>query len=423
VKGESTINWPRAFWDTLTIVVFLALLWLPTLDHFFKLDRAPMPVENRQPAAWPQFQGIGQSREFVAGIENYFNDHFGFRKRLVRWNNRWKGQLFHDAPRREVLIGQNGWLFYAGPHMMENWARSEMWSAKDLEKWRRLLETRRDWLRARGINYIFVVPPDKHTVYPEFLPTWMEKITKPSKLQQFVDYMKTRSTVEVLDLSQALIEAKKIRIDYLKTDTHWNAYGAFVAYRAMLQALSRQMPALQPLPLDAYDWKYVPHPAGDLARMLGSPESYAETEAVVAVALRPLPSPELLYDPIRLPHHGPEEKRPRYTLNEKTSGKAIVFRDSFANTWFSFLGQHFREVVYIWHYDWDRSLIEREKPDVVIDEMLERFFNTSDPVDLLLKDQSSETNSPILRASFPARYPDSPRPASSQTNSQSGSAR
>ena len=144
---------------------------------------------------------------------------------------------------------------------------------------------------------------------------------------------------------------------------------------------------------------------------------------MVAVALRPLPSPELLYDPIRLPHHGPEEKRPRYTLNEKTSGKAIVFRDSFANTWFSFLGQHFREVVYIWHYDWDRSLIEREKPDVVIDEMLERFFNTSDPVDLLLKDQSSETNSPILRASFPARYPDSPRPASSQTNSQSGSAR
>lgn len=394
MKSESTIKSPRAIWDTLTIVVFLTLLWLPTLDHFFKLDRAPMPVENRRPAPWPQFPGIGQSREFVAGIESYFNDNFGFRKQLVRWNNRWKGQLFHDAPRREVLIGQDGWLFYAGQRMMENWTRNEMWSAKDLEHWRRLLETRRDWLRARGINYIFVVPPDKHTIYPEFLPTWMEKISKPSKLQQFVDYMKTHSTVEVLDLSRALLEAKKTRVDYLKTDTHWNAYGSFAAYRAVLQALSRQMPALQPLPLDAYDWKHVPHPAGDCAAKLGNVESYSETETVTPVALKPLPSPKLLYDPVRLPQKGPEETWPCYTLNEKASGKAIVFHDSFACSWYSFLGQHFREVVYIWHFDWDRPLIEREKPAVVIDEMLERFFNTENPLDLLRKDQSSETNAP-----------------------------
>jgi hypothetical protein len=62
-----------------------------------------------------------------------------------------------------------------------------------------------------------------------------------------------------------------------------------------------------------------------------------------------------------------------FTLNDKASGKAIVFRDSFASSWYSFLGQHFREVINIRHYDWDRPLIEREKPDVVIDEILERF--------------------------------------------------
>jgi hypothetical protein len=397
VKAEPTIKSPQAILDTLTIVVFLALLWLPTLDHFFKLDRAPIPVENRRPAPWPQFQGIGHSREFVAGIESDFNDHFGFRKQLVRWNNLWKGQLFRGAARQEVLIGQDGWLFYGGQRMMENWTRNETWSAKDLENWRRLLETRRDWLRARGISYIFVVPPDKHTIYPEFLPAWMEKPSKPSKFRQLVDYMRTRSTVEIPDLSQALIEAKKTRIDYLKTDTHWNIYGGFVAYRAMLQALSRQMPALQPLPLDTYNWKCLPsRPAGDCAIMLGSPESYSETETVAPVALKPLSSPKLLYDPVRLPQKGPAETWPCYTLNEKASGKAIVFHDSYAvaGSWYSFLGQHFREVVYIWHPDWDRSLIEREKPDVVIDEMLERFFNTERPLDLLRKDQSSETNAP-----------------------------
>lgn len=395
MKNESTIQWPRSIWDTLTIVVFLALLWLPTLDHFFSFDHAPIPVENRRPAPWPQFHGVSRSREFVAGIEDYFNDHFGFRKRLVRWNNRWKTQLFRDAPRREVLIGQDGWLFYAGQRMMENWTRKETWSAKDLENWRLLLETRRDWLRSQGIHYIFVVPPDKHTVYPEFLPAWMEEVSKPSKLQLFIDYMHAHSTVEVLDLSPALRDAKKSRVDYLKTDTHWNAYGGFAAYRAMIQALSHQMPALQPLPLNAYDWKpALIQSAGDCAAKLGNADSYTETETVTPVATEPLASLKPRFDPVRLPQKGAEETWPCYTLNEKASGKALLFHDSFACSWYSFLGQHFREVVYIWQYDWNRPLIEREKPDVVIDEMLERFFNTANPAELLLKDLASDTSAP-----------------------------
>jgi hypothetical protein len=34
-----------------------------------------------------------------------------------------------------------------------------------------------------------------------------------------------------------LIDAKKIRVTHLKTDTHWNRFGGFVAYRAMAEAL------------------------------------------------------------------------------------------------------------------------------------------------------------------------------------------
>ena len=128
---------------------------------------------------------------------------------------------------------------------------------QDLRDWRRLLELRRDWLRERGIKYLFIVPPDKHTIYPEYLPTWMEPSSKPSKLQQLAEYMKTHSDVEFIDLSQTLIDAKKIRVNYLQTDTHWNAFGGFVAYRTLVQGLSRQLPELEPLPLDAYEWKPV----------------------------------------------------------------------------------------------------------------------------------------------------------------------
>jgi alginate O-acetyltransferase complex protein AlgJ len=253
---------------------------------------------------------------------------------------------------------------------------------------------RRDWLQARGIRYIFVVPPDKHNVYPEYLPEWMKPSAKPSKVQQLAEYMKAHSTVEFLDLGPALIEAKKLRVDYLKTDTHWNQFGGFVGYRATMEALARQMPGLEPLPLDAYNWKPLARPAGDLAVIMGRADFYSETQGVDAVAVKPLPVPEMTTNSTRLPWNGTKETTPHLSVNNQATGKAIVFHDSFAGSWFRFLGQHFKEVLYIWHYHWDRPLIEREKPDVVIDEMLERFFNLTDPVVMARKDQLSTTNAP-----------------------------
>jgi len=394
VKNESTNHWPRTVWDTLTIVMFVALLWLPTVDYYFKLDPSPMPVENRRPAPWPQFAGIRQSREFVTGIDRYFNDHFGFRKSLVRVNNHLKGYWFHDASAgRPVLIGKDGWLYYSGDAMLENWTRESRFSDQDLENWRHLLETRRDWLRARGIKYVFVVPPDKHTVYPEYLPDWMKMSPEPSKIQQLTEYLKLHSSVEVLDLSPALIKARKVRADYLATDTHWNLFGSFVGYQTLLQALDRQMPELKPVPPGAYDWKLETGPAGDLAMLLGRTDSYTESNAVEVVPLAALPEVKLLYHPEGVPPADTLEHSPCYTLNAQATGKAIVFRDSFAINWYPFLGQNFKEVLYLWHYDWDRPLIEREKPDVVIDEITERFFNIANPVELEHEDELSQTRS------------------------------
>jgi alginate O-acetyltransferase complex protein AlgJ len=375
----------RSHWDALTIFLFLGLLWLPTLDHFFKLDHARMTNENRMPAQWPALGGLAQSREFIAGVENYFNDHFGFRKRLIRWNHHWKNQLFRTTTSRsDVLVGRDGWFFHAGERMLEHWTRQSVWTEQDLRDWRRLLEGRRDWLRKRGIKYLFVVPPDKHTVYPEHLPAWMEISSKPSKLQQLAEYMKTHSDVEFIDLSQSLIDAKQIRVTYLKTDTHWNAFGGFAAYQTLVRGLARQIPGLEPLGSDAYEWQPLPQPAGDVAKVSGK-ESIVETEALKPVPVKPVVPLTEIFDPVRFPHQGSKETRPCYTHNDNASGKALVFHDSFACTWYPLLGQHFKEVVYVWQYPWDWPLIEREKPDVVIDEILERFFNIQDPTELILK--------------------------------------
>jgi alginate O-acetyltransferase complex protein AlgJ len=379
------------FWDTLTILVFLALLWLPTADSLFKLDRAEEPQENRLPARWPAGAGLARSREFLAGVESFFNDHFGFRKRLVGLNHQVKGQWFGDPSSKTVLLGRDGWLFYSGDRMLANYTGSDSWTPQQLEDWRRLLEGRRDWLRARGAQYLLVLPPDKHRVYPEHLPDWLQPGDKPSKIQQLLAYLRKHSTVEALDLRQPLIDAKPIRTLYLKTDTHWNAFGGFVACRALIQALARQQPGLEPLPFDLFDWNPAPLDHTDLSRMLGLPGAHPETESVTGTARRPLPPLQVQFDPARFPHSGTTETRPCFTVNPQASGKVMIFHDSFACVWYWFLGQHFREVLYLWQYNWDPALIEREKPDLVIDEILERFFNQMDPAEMMRKDNLPRT--------------------------------
>ncbi len=49
-----------------------------------------------------------------------------------------------------------------------------------------------------------------------------------------------------------------------------------------------------------------------------------------------------------------------------------MFHDFFLNAIKPFLSDHFSRVVYYWQIDFDLSVIEHEKPDVIIYEVVER---------------------------------------------------
>lgn len=367
-------------------VIFTCLLLLPTVDTCFHVDRAPIPNEQRQLAVFPHFQGLSQIKPFIAGVESYFNDHFGYRKRLIRTNNRWKLKLVGESgPVGSVCIGLEGWLFWLGENMMDNYTGVTTFSEQDLKDWQKLLERRRDWLAKRGCRYLFVVTPDKHTIYSERLPSWVNKSKRPIKLEQFLDYMRAHSTVQIVDMRHALIEAKSIHPTYLMTDTHWNAFGGFIGYQEVMKALSIPFPDLSPLPLSCLEIAPISMQVGDIGRFLSDNHikentAYSWSYAKLDVVLKEKSEPD------RLPFAWTPDKVPISSFNPKARRKAVLFRDSFSRAWFPYLGQHFGEVIYIWRYYWDAPFLEREKPDVVIDEMLERFLNTENPKEFMAKE-------------------------------------
>jgi alginate O-acetyltransferase complex protein AlgJ len=155
------------------VTVFLIGLWLPTLDSAFHWDQAAQVHENRLAAPFPRFSpGLAGVREFLAGLERYFNDHFGFRQRLIHWSQTWQRAWFKQTWVSRVIIGRDGWLYgaWTADPVLDHQSRTTAFTAARLREWQRLFECRRDWLRQRGIHHLVIIPPDKRTAYPAHLP-------------------------------------------------------------------------------------------------------------------------------------------------------------------------------------------------------------------------------------------------------------
>ena len=64
-------------------------------------------------------------------------------------------------------------------------------------------------------------------------------------------------------------------------------------------------------------------------------------------------------------------------VNNPRLPRAVIFRDSFTDALLPLLFEHFRSAVYVSEKTFDRGVIEREKPEVVITEMVERSISAS----------------------------------------------
>jgi len=88
------------------ILTFLAILWLPTCDSLWELDRCASPNENRTLSGFPKkFTSAGS---YLTDFGRFFEDHFGFRNQLVFWNSHWKRKLFNESPLSMTMLA---WIF------------------------------------------------------------------------------------------------------------------------------------------------------------------------------------------------------------------------------------------------------------------------------------------------------------------------
>ena len=368
----------RKIFDRLLIILFFIAIWYPISIELKLKPNSSARVrnwgsnwENRQLAKLPEFNFTPQSLlEFPQKFEDYYNDNFGGRQVLIRWHNLVKVKGFGISPSERVAIGKEGWLFFADSTVTQDYRSTHPFTPEELERWQRILEQRRDWLAGRGIHYLFVIVPNKHTIYPEFLPDSFQRLGRESRLDQLVRHLRARSDLAILDLRETMLEAKQTYRVYHRSDSHWNKPGVFAAYHKIMNVLKVWFPELAPLPSSAFKKEITYRQGGDLAIMLGLQHLWGEK----VLKLSPRFDPLALKVRARIYRPGvPLYLQPSATeVEDATLPRAVMFHDSFALNLAPLLSEHFQRIVFVRQYEFDAEIIDKELPHLVIQEMVER---------------------------------------------------
>jgi hypothetical protein len=216
------------------IALFFVLLSLPLLQQFFHIIPDTAVQENRNKAKLPtDISALFSGGDFAHRFEQYFNDSYGLRDNLIKLHNQIQYSLFKTSDR--VLIGPDGWLFYK--HVYEDGIRNTESQAHRLPKLFERIERLSSSLAARGITLVVAMCPLKFTVYPEKLPAAIVQPPQHSVFQKFRSFLNTHSSVKSVDVYARLMELKRERQVYHKTDFHWNDPAGAVVMKDLIRLL------------------------------------------------------------------------------------------------------------------------------------------------------------------------------------------
>ena len=356
--------------DAIAVVLFVVAIASMGIAAFRPLGETKLAGENRAISPWPR---PAFSRAFADDFERAFGDRFGGRMTLLRWHNRVLVRALGVSPAPNVLIGRDRWLFFRGEDgtAFDRFFRGvPPVSDGEIRSVAGEFARRARFFAARDIAYVVTIAPDKSTIYPEHLPRWAAPSGAPTPLDRLVEAIRDDGTVRFVDLRPPLRAAKASRRVYYATDSHWNFFGASVAYRAIMDALEKASPRVPPAAPVAYP-RYVPGVdfyAGDLAQMTGDPDYFREND--YAPLGKILAAPQARCG--KRVDAGADASFEWYACDRPALPRAVVYRDSMAIPLIPMLSENFSRVAYVSSHQPDPEFIEREKPDVVIEELVER---------------------------------------------------
>lgn len=356
--------------DWLTVVLFGVVLLAPTADYLVRSDseRGPGP-ELRLAAPRPEApRSLADLAAYPARYEAYWKDSFGLRDVLLRWHSALKVFVFGVSPDSTHVIGKDRWIFNDNNRIIDNWRGATPLREEELEQWKQRIERRRDTCAKIGAHYLFSLAPDKPQIYPDYLPDRYNKVG-PSRMDQVFDHVRQHSDADILDLRPTL---RALRVDdkpgdyvYYALGTHWQKRGALAGYNQMVAHLQPRFPSLllqpaanhQPMSAPGGDSEARNMYIGDLLQQLQHGLMLRERRA-------------------RLVTRSDQPRRVTYEIDDPSLPRVVIFHDSFGLDLEDEWSETCSRLTMVHSYDFDIGLIRSERPNLVIEFIVERSLDS-----------------------------------------------
>lgn len=303
-----------------------------------------------------------------ASLSTGFRD----RDRLISWYNHLRLYL-GDRDFGNIVIGKKGWIFYMDFAMTTDYQRTDLFPKADLNFLRSNLDRLSEDLRSRGITLLLVIPPDKGTIYPQYMPDQIPVLGPISRLDQFLDFMQETGRTRIIDLRPVLSEASREDQVYFRTDSHWNDLGAYLGYVEIMRSLAKTDPRLTPHPPTDFRIEDTGMRTRDLPRILQLDELKEQTELL---------TPKFAAPSWKAGRRLPDKLGVRrVAITDSSLPALLVLNDSFYGSLAHFIELHFsRTTVVAYTFNPDIEWLAKESPDVVIIEMVERNLSLLQPL-------------------------------------------
>lgn len=277
--------------------------------------------------------------------------------------------------------GKDGWLFLTGGSNGVTALFDRRGDCGDavIAAWGRLVERRMRKASRLGARFLQIVVPDKLTVYPDKLERPLVDPAQSPATRLAACVGRGSAARAYVDLIEPLRAAGRTRDVYWRTDTHWTFEGCLAAYEVLCAAVSAERAAH--LPDSPYDEALI---AMDLGSKFDPPitERYRAyrplkfSTRVFANALVNLKETTGRDNEFRL-HRGSHVifRNERPDVDRR---KLVIFGDSFFEyrpySMTGLLAETFREVHFIWSNSIDWGYVRKHRPDLLFQEVAERFL-------------------------------------------------
>lgn len=297
-----------------------------------KLSPAPVLIEK---------DGKLNNR-FLSDAANWLGDHFYGRQELISVNNRLSALLFGTSGSDSVILGHHGWLYYGST--ISDYTGENTMTDRELFCASNNLRLMASYCESRGIDFAFMIAPNKNSLYPENMPGYgvVSTLHASQKLHRLLDEME----VPYVDLFAAFRDQEEVL--YFATDSHWNSKGAALGADLVNAAFGVESGYFS----GAFSRSREPY-TGDLYQMLYPAFSGTEYPPVYGGTLH-------------FTYAGKATRPDSITLLTKGQGDTnlLVYRDSFGNLLYPYLANSYsdarfsRSNTYDLTADTDHVLIE-----------------------------------------------------------------